>query len=1182
MLSYEGAGMKRRLSIHFERSVSGIGNRPEILEVMVTPLNSSNHPAGDSTFAALKQVKKVRLANAKNTVVFELEPTFSPGLTQPIYYRIAWRRGFGGRIEEHDFSMPDRDCDWDDIKDLGEVIGGENYLKEEDLGVPGRVARLDPQGRVLDGNGLPVATTDIGPITAALEQEVRDRVAGDADVDRRITLRLNNQINSLTNTLDTRFASEAGARTAAVATERQARIDGDAALSASLDSRIGSVTNTVNTLRTRVDGHDTTLAGKADLVDGKIPTSQIPAIALSTAIPVEDETEMLALTPQQVQKGDIAVRPDGNWILVGDAITDIGSWVKLSSSGGSVDSVNGQVGAVVLTAADLGARPLSQSIPQADVTGLIAALNSKASTASVTNLTGQLGTTNTNVTNLTGRVSTAEGSLASLTADYTAHAVKTNESGEIPSSVIGADIVRVDSEGTLRRKDGTVIAVSGGGGEGGGAVSSVNNKVGAVVLTAADVGARPSGSPVPLAEVDGLLSALDGKASLSALQSTNTRVGRAESDITDIKSRLDDGETGGGNGGGGSTRHTISWVADDESNPSLVTMRSPFGIDSTGIPYYDPDGAMEGEGAYPYVSMYGNLVLRKLDPHAPPEPEWGTKAQIDAVASRVTTLETSTDDGYQLPLGGIPAHDLEQPLQDAYANILGATSSADPDTLVLRSATGTFSASPPTAESHVATMKYVTEQVATRASASALTSLTTTVNSKANSADLAALTSRVGQTESALSLKADLDSSSLVPVTQIPTLPGAKVSGFNLKADLDGVSGKIPVSQIPTGIPLGSISNLSATLSAKADLVGGKIPTSQIPSLAIGDTEVVANRAAMLALSPAQVQRGDIAIVTDTQDKGTYRLTADDPSVFANWVKLSFGGSGTVESVNGQTGIVMLGAADVGARPAGTAIPQSEVTGLASAIGAKADVTYVDTQVATRATPAQVTAAVAAQSVSKQAAEFVATTPVASLSGSQTIDGTLVGAGRRVLLTGQSASSQNGLWVTASGAWTRTTDMSDGSTFVPSTLVSVTNGAAHADSIWQITTANPGVVGTNANNWAKVLRGGLPKTYTGGNGITIDGSGVVAARAGAGIIVDSSGIRLDTAVSLRRMAVDVPGGSTTVTIPHTFGHADLLTDLRETSSGNKVLAGITVTSSNIIIEFGVAPTTGQWRLTAIG
>jgi len=86
----------------------------------------------------------------------------------------------------------------------------------------------------------------------------------------------------------------------------------------------------------------------------------------------------------------------------------------------------------------------------------------------------------------------------------------------------------------------------------------------------------------------------------------------------------------------------------------------------------------------------------------------------------------------------------------------------------------------------------------------------------------------------------------------------------------------------------------------------GKLDPAQIPSLAIVDTFVVADQAARLALTQAEV--GDIAVQTDTSE--TYILQGTDPTDNDDWVKLLFPPD-AVDSVNGQTGAVNLDTDDI-------------------------------------------------------------------------------------------------------------------------------------------------------------------------------------------------------------------------------------------------------------------------------
>lgn len=115
---------------------------------------------------------------------------------------------------------------------------------------------------------------------------------------------------------------------------------------------------------------------------------------------------------------------------------------------------------------------------------------------------------------------------------------------------------------------------------------------------------------------------------------------------------------------------------------------------------------------------------------------------------------------------------------------------------------------------------------------------------------------------------------------------------------------------------ISTITGLSAALGAKADLVGGVIPSAQIPAVAISEfLGTVSTEAAMLALVG---QRGDWCIRTDGANAGAWILSSEPSSTLGNWIKVPMPVA-PVQSVNNQTGTVTLGAADVGAEPAGAA-----------------------------------------------------------------------------------------------------------------------------------------------------------------------------------------------------------------------------------------------------------------------
>ncbi len=84
-----------------------------------------------------------------------------------------------------------------------------------------------------------------------------------------------------------------------------------------------------------------------------------------------------------------------------------------------------------------------------------------------------------------------------------------------------------------------------------------------------------------------------------------------------------------------------------------------------------------------------------------------------------------------------------------------------------------------------------------------------------------------------------------------------------------------------------------------------KVPAEYLPAIAITDVMTVADETAMLALD---AQRGDVAVRTDIAK--TFILSADDPTVLADWKEIKSGIS--VQSINGKSGItVQLSTKDI-------------------------------------------------------------------------------------------------------------------------------------------------------------------------------------------------------------------------------------------------------------------------------
>jgi phage-related tail fiber protein len=121
----------------------------------------------------------------------------------------------------------------------------------------------------------------------------------------------------------------------------------------------------------------------------------------------------------------------------------------------------------------------------------------------------------------------------------------------------------------------------------------------------------------------------------------------------------------------------------------------------------------------------------------------------------------------------------------------------------------------------------------------------------------------------------------------------------------------------------------------------------------------------------------------------------------------------------------------------------------------------------------------------------VATTGNITLSGEQVIDGVLTSA-YRVLVKNQTTASENGIYVSDAGAWVRAVDADADPEVVGAKMVSVSEGTAHGDTLWQLTTNDPITVGvtglTFTENQSTGGGGG-----GGGSTVTLGYRGVIPA-----------------------------------------------------------------------------------------
>lgn len=195
-----------------------------------------------------------------------------------------------------------------------------------------------------------------------------------------------------------------------------------------------------------------------------------------------------------------------------------------------------------------------------------------------------------------------------------------------------------------------------------------------------------------------------------------------------------------------------------------------------------------------------------------------------------------------------------------------------------------------------------------------------------------------------------------------------------------------------------------------------------------------------------------------------------------------------------------------------------------------------------------------AQGLSVKAAVVAATTGNITLSGAQTIDGVSVVAGNRVLVKDQTASADNGIYVAAAGAWSRSTD-ADTYNELRNAFVFVSGGTNNGNTGWSCTIAAGGTLGTTPITFDQFSAAGQTNA---GDGLTKSGNTInVVTASSSRIVVNADDIDLATTGvtggTYKSVTVDAYGRVTAGTNPTTLAGYGI-TDAYTTTQVDTALA----------------------------
>lgn len=193
---------------------------------------------------------------------------------------------------------------------------------------------------------------------------------------------------------------------------------------------------------------------------------------------------------------------------------------------------------------------------------------------------------------------------------------------------------------------------------------------------------------------------------------------------------------------------------------------------------------------------------------------------------------------------------------------------------------------------------------------------------------------------------------------------------------------------------------------------------------------------------------------------------------------------------------------------------------------------------------------------------------IASLSGTMTIDGVALSIGDRVLVKDQTAATQNGIYVVAAGAWTRSTD-ADAWAKLPSAYVFAEQGSVNAEMGFICTADAGGTLGTTPIIFQQFSGAGQ---VLAGAGMTKTGNTLDVGTADSGRIVinsDSIDLALSGIVAgyYTKLNIDAYGRAIGGSNPTTLAGYGIV-DAQALDATLTALAAITTAADKLIYATG--------------
>lgn len=216
-----------------------------------------------------------------------------------------------------------------------------------------------------------------------------------------------------------------------------------------------------------------------------------------------------------------------------------------------------------------------------------------------------------------------------------------------------------------------------------------------------------------------------------------------------------------------------------------------------------------------------------------------------------------------------------------------------------------------------------------------------------------------------------------------------------------------------------------------------------------------------------------------------------------------------------------------------------------------------------------------------------ATTANIALTGLQTIDGVALGAAQRVLVKNQTTGTENGIYLAASGAWTRTTDADLGSELLGGAMF-VEEGTTQADTAWVCTTDSPATIGSTVLTFVQFGSSSVAANSV-DNTKLADMATMTIKGNNAGSTGDPIDLSRPQVAAMFRtywaFAFSVAcAGALSTTVNHNMNTQSVLVDVwRATTPWDTVECDVERTTVNsVTVRFAVAPAAGEYNITVVG